>query len=334
MAIRTKVTLKQMVGVRLPDNVTKEITPATHRAMLLDLIDSLSAGISHFAASARVYEPATHRIVLTVAGYERDVGTIVFWVAPGDLDRDASALSLQIGTEIVPLLDVLGAPVGAHQLTPDALFSTQVLYAGNARRWKLTSTLEPRPPDPLGPSWMRPYEALADETADEIIAGGVTLAWVMAGYAAPAETATIVVPEPTFVGYPTAAIPASWWPLPFGYPSRLGTFGNARWTLLVADAGMHGGVVYSLIYLNSRQSARGLGGTFTLRPLPVAFGEMAGAIEDRWDVGGRRVICSGCDGLNAVSELTTTTEKLWVVGLCECGEVLYLCGETDGGRDG
>ena len=72
----------------------------------------------------------------------------------------------------------------------------------------------------------------------------------------------------SFVGYITAAIPADWWPTPFGYPARAGTFGNARWTVLTANAGSFNNVVYSIIYLNSRQSARGLGGTFTLRPLP------------------------------------------------------------------
>ena len=121
-----------------------------------------------------------HTISLGAAGYEGDTGTIVFWIAPSDLDYDESPLSLVIGGETRPLLDVNGAAVGAHQVHPDAIYATQVLFAPGANRvWKLTSTLEKRPPPPLARSWARAYEALSDETADEIIAGGVTLAWIM-----------------------------------------------------------------------------------------------------------------------------------------------------------
>ena len=33
------------------------------------------------------------------------------------------------------------------------------------------------------------------------------------------------------------------------------------------------------------------------------------------------VVCSGCDGLDAIA--TLTTDPLTAVGLCQCGEVLY-----------
>ena len=33
------------------------------------------------------------------------------------------------------------------------------------------------------------------------------------------------------------------------------------------------------------------------------------------------VVCSGCDGLDAIA--TRTTDPLTAVGLCPCGEVLY-----------
>ena len=270
MTVRTKAELRTMQASMFADNSTGDITPEDLRDLLHDLIDSLSAGISHFSATGTTYSNVAHTISLGAAGYEGDTGTIVFWIAPSDLDYDESPLSLVIGGETRALLDVNGAAVGAHQVHPDAIYATQVLFAPGANRvWKLTSTLEKRPPPPLARSWARAYEALSDETADEIIAGGVTLAWIMAGYAAAHETAVIAVPEPSYVGYITAAIPASWWPTPFGYPARAGTFGNARWTLLTANAGSHNNIVYSIIYLNSRQSARGLGGTFTLRPLPT-----------------------------------------------------------------
>ena len=35
----------------------------------------------------------------------------------------------------------------------------------------------------------------------------------------------------------------------------------------------------------------------------------------------RAVVCSGCDGLDAIA--TLTTDPLTAVGLCQCGEVLY-----------
>ena len=47
-------------------------------------------------------------------------------------------------------------------------------------------------------------------------------------------------------------------------------------------------------------------------------------LQDNW------VVCSGCDGLDAIA--TLTTDPLTAVGLCQCGEVLYRARPESGGR--
>ena len=42
------------------------------------------------------------------------------------------------------------------------------------------------------------------------------------------------------------------------------------------------------------------------------------------------VVCSGCDGLDAIA--TLTTDPLTAVGLCKCGEVLYRARPEPGRR--
>ena len=186
MAVRTKLQLQTMQASMFADNSTGDITPEDLRDLLGDLIDSLSAGISHFSATGTTYSNVAHTISLGAPGYEGDTGTIVFWIAPSDLGlrriaaivghrwRDAAAAGRErrrgrrpSGTPGCDLRDASALCAWRNSCVETDL---------NAR-----GSSSPSAGSVVGASLRG---ALSDETADEIIAGGVTLAWIQAGYAA------------------------------------------------------------------------------------------------------------------------------------------------------
>ena len=243
MAVRTKDELRTMQAAMFADQSTGAITPAVLRDFLDDVIDSLSAGISHFSATGVTYSAAAHTLSLGAPGYEGDTGTIVFWLAPDDLDYDESPLSLVVGGETRALLDINGDPVGAHQVTPRSLYASQVLYAsGGQRRWKLTSVIEDRPPAPGPPWWYRWVENPGHQTPEQVrVLMSPTI--MLAGTRVEPDVFSVELGASIPVnGWPGVYVPSIWLPL----SPRITTVSFlAKW--LEMDTGIVGGVEYTVV---------------------------------------------------------------------------------------
>lgn len=177
MALRTKAQLRQLIDSRIPDNVLEEITPAKHREILNDLVDSLAevGSMPVYLVTGPTYDAATRR--LTLVGLSvLTIPAFVFVKLPA-LPRDSNAVTVRVAGIDETLTDIHGDDVSSALLTPGALVG-MVRYAGAAR---LTEPLLPRPQD---------YAIVCAVSVDAIL----TEAEVLTGSVSPVDSGDFLFP--------------------------------------------------------------------------------------------------------------------------------------------
>ena len=197
MATKDKATLRTDIDANIPNNTTGLITPTLDRALRLDAVDSFlasesvqggagvsvdrsggvltistggaqaSVGLPIFFGAA-VYSAANARITLNgVVAPPRP--SIIYCIAPVDLDRAADDLNMLVDGVEYALVDVVAGNVAARLLTPAALVG--VLWrSGEARMLEI---LDPRPQDfDIVATWVDgPRTPPPDLTAADVAAG-------------------------------------------------------------------------------------------------------------------------------------------------------------------
>ena len=171
MATKDKATLRADILSMLPSNTTGLITPEKDRTLREDFVDSLLASESVQGGAGISVDRAGGVLTIVAGGSQASVGlpiffgaatysaanaritlngvvapprpSIIYCIAPVDLDRAADDLTMLVDGVEYDLVDVVAGNVAARLLTPAGLVG--VLWrSGEARMLEI---LDPRPQD-------------------------------------------------------------------------------------------------------------------------------------------------------------------------------------------
>ena len=239
MAEKDKATLRADIASMLPNNTTGLINPTVDRTLREDFVDSLlasesvqpGAGISVDRASgvltistggaqasvglpiffgAATYSAANSRITLTgVVAPPRP--SIIYCIAPVDLDRAADDLTMLVDGVEYDLVDVVAGNVAARLLTPAALVG--VLWrSGEARQLEV---LEPRPQDYA-------IAVVLGEDANDVVLAASDLGTARAAFSAPTDNVMDLTAAIAAAGLTSSATRTVWIGVPVDAPDVAG----------------------------------------------------------------------------------------------------------------